>query len=50
MDTRSYEIVHRIPVGKNVEFMRMSQDGSHAFVAYEPLVQRRAANRRQGQA
>jgi DNA-binding beta-propeller fold protein YncE len=36
VDTGSFKEVKRIPVGKNVEFMRISPGGTRAFVTYEP--------------
>ena len=36
VDTGTRKEVKRIPVGRNVEFMRMSPDGRRAFVTYEP--------------
>jgi YVTN family beta-propeller protein len=36
IDTATLQIVRRIPIGANPEFMRISADGSKAFVTYEP--------------
>jgi YVTN family beta-propeller protein len=36
IDTATLKIVRRIPIGANPEFLRISPDGSKAFVTYEP--------------
>jgi YVTN family beta-propeller protein len=36
VDTATLKIVRRIPIGANPEFLRISPDGSKAFVTYEP--------------
>lgn len=36
IDTRSFDVVRRIPIGKNPEFMRIQPDGTKAYVTYEP--------------
>lgn len=36
VDTTSLKEAKRIPLGKSVEFMRISPNGSRAFVTYEP--------------
>jgi YVTN family beta-propeller protein len=36
IDTATLKIVRRIPIGANPEFLRITADGSKAFVTYEP--------------
>jgi YVTN family beta-propeller protein len=38
IDTSTFKVVRRIPVGKNPEFMRIQPDGRMAYVTYEPSV------------
>jgi YVTN family beta-propeller protein len=38
IDTATFQVVRRIPVGKNPEFMRIQTDGKMAYVTYEPSV------------
>jgi YVTN family beta-propeller protein len=38
IDTATFKVVRRIPVGKNPEFMRIQTDGKMAYVTYEPSV------------
>ncbi len=38
IDTATFNVIRRIPVGKNPEFMRIQPDGRIAYVTYEPSV------------
>lgn len=38
IDTTTAQVVRRIPIGKNPEFMRIQHDGTMAYVTYEPSV------------
>jgi YVTN family beta-propeller protein len=38
VDTATFNVIRRIPVGKNPEFMRVEPDGRKAYVTYEPSV------------
>ncbi len=38
IDTTTFNVIRRIPVGKNPEFMRVQPDGRMAYVTYEPSV------------
>lgn len=36
VDTGTFKVVRRIPIGKNPEFLRIEPDGKTAYVTYEP--------------